>query len=65
MNETKLNLDAEVVVEHALHFCSGCLGDLPTDGTGWLECCGCSELLHYGDCAEKCLCVRKRTALHS
>jgi hypothetical protein len=64
MNETKLSLDDEVVVEHALHFCSGCLETLPLDGTGWLECCACSELLHYG-CADKCLCERKRTALHT
>lgn len=59
----QLSLDAEVAVEHALHFCSGCLGNLPIDGSGWLECCGCSELLHYG-CA-LCLCERKRMTLHS
>jgi hypothetical protein len=63
MNETKLNLDAEVAVEHALHFCSDCLIDLPTNGGRYIECAGCGELVHY-ECTN-CLCERKRTAVHT
>ena len=53
-----LSLDDEVVVERLLHFCSVCLEELPIDGTGWLECCACNELRHYG-CTLGCLCDRK------
>ena len=57
--KTKLSLEAEVDVEHLLHFCVVCLKDLPLDGKGWLECCACSELRCYG-CTHGCLCDRKK-----
>jgi len=54
-----LSLDAECVVERLLHYCAVCLIDLPTDGTGWLQCAGCDEPRCYL-CTEGCLCDRAK-----
>ena len=53
------DLSAQALVERTLHYCVVCLIDLPTDGTGWLQCAACDEPRCY-ECESGCLCDRMK-----